>query len=237
MGHSSDWDEIRESIRERLPDCETCAVDLEPASNWDNSVRQLADKVPPRSVLIGYSMGARLSLALVLNHPGRYAGLVFVSGNPGIESKEARRDRWRADQELAAQIESIRDAESIAPFLQRWYQQAVFASVPEIVRQSEVRRKQANWSDRWPAILRANSISRQPNYWSQLPDIAIPVWVVAGQDDEKYRRIAVRWLENKMDSPVDTRIVPGSGHLVHRERPDALSQIIQECIDNLPTMD
>ena len=217
MGHPSDWDDVRAA----LPEFETTAVEIKSANDWQSAVKRLAESIPPGSIIVGYSMGARLALGLAFEDPDRFKGLVFVSGNPGLESETEREARWYSDRRLAERIE----AGSLKPFLNDWYQSSVFSGLPDDVRRSEIARKLAQSSKDWPSVLQACSVARQPNYWPRLSELAIPTLVVAGERDEKYRQIADRIREVKN---VLVSVVPNSGHIVHREQRTALVDLIRE---------
>lgn len=223
MGHPSDWDPIRAA----LPEYETHAVEIGVTKTWHSALETLAASLPEQSIVVGYSMGARLALGLVLEMPQKVAGLIFISGNPGLESENDREQRWITDQQIAARLEF----ESLEPFLQTWYQADVFETVPEEVRNAEIERKMACSSEAWPEILLANSVAKQPNYWAQLSKIAVPTLVVAGELDEKYKRIAARFAEQCSSNGLETRIVKECGHIVHREQPETLLQILREFVD------
>ncbi len=62
MGAPEDWDEIREL----LPEYEVAALDIQPAESWQTGIDGLCQELPKQSVLVGYSMGARLALACAL---------------------------------------------------------------------------------------------------------------------------------------------------------------------------
>ena len=223
MGHPSDWDDVRAAF----PEYVTSAVEIEPASDWQSSLKQLSESTCEQSVLIGYSMGARLALGLALEYPHRYEGLIFVSGNPGLESDDACEQRREADEQVAKKIE----AGLVEPFLKDWYQASVFAALPEEIRKVEIQRKMARCSTHWPAILRANSVSQQPNYWPRLNELSIPTVVVAGELDEKYSKIAAKIAEESDSPDLSAQVVSECGHMVHREQPTALVQIIRDFVD------
>ena len=120
MGDPSDWD----LIRAELSDYEVVTPLLKPAANWAAGVSQLADELPERSIIVGYSMGARLSLALALSNPDACAGLVFCSGNPGLEDQQQRESRYANDCKIADRIE----ADSRRDFLEHWYSCLLYTS-------------------------------------------------------------------------------------------------------------
>ena len=226
MGHSSDWDEVRAG----LVGYQTDALNLAAAENWSASIEQLAGAVAESSVLVGYSMGARLALGLALADPQRYRGLIFISGNPGLESTEERDSRKIVDERIAQEIENG----SLEPFLHRWYLNEVFASLSPQQRQSEIARKlghAADGSKRWPAILRANSVSQQPNFWPELQSLQIPTLAIAGELDPKYESIVQRM--GRESSRLTTHIVPACGHIVHREQPKDLAELIRAFCDSV----
>jgi 2-succinyl-6-hydroxy-2,4-cyclohexadiene-1-carboxylate synthase len=224
MGHPSDWDEVRSA----LPEFETFAIAIKPTSNWNSSIRRLTESISHRSILVGYSMGARLALGMALEHPDQFDGLVLISGNPGLESQEARDQRQRADEQVARRIEDG----NLKAFLEQWYQADVFSGLPEAPRNAEIERKLIRDSSDWPAILRTNSVSQQPNFWPRLNELSMPVVVVAGERDEKYKEIAIRFERGASRKSVASKVIPDCGHIMHREQPQALIRIIRDLLES-----
>ena len=222
MGHPSDWDPIAAALAEFA----THSLEIRAAADWQTGIQQLTEAMPTRSIVVGYSMGARIALGVAMEAAQRCDALVLVSGNPGLESEQAREQRRQSDQRLCQQIES----EPRESFLNQWYQQDVFASTPETIRRQQVEQKLNRTSSDWPAILRSWSVSQQPNYWPRLRELQMPVLIVAGEDDEKYRKIAIRFQKEGPSENVTIKIVPDCGHIVHRERPEAVVQIVRDFV-------
>ena len=65
----------------------------------------------------------------------------------------------------------------------------------------------------------------------------MPVLVVAGQLDDKYRRIAERFRAASSAGETTAQIVPDCGHIVHRERPDEFVRIVRDYVDRIPNDD
>ena len=216
MGAPSDWDLLRGELR----DYDLVTPLIQPAENWDAGMTALEDALPEGSVLIGYSMGARLALGLALTKPQRYRGLIFCSGNPGIEDEQQRQKRYASDCRIADRI----DNEQRAEFLNYWYTSAVFRSLSPDVREQEIQRKLARSGDDWSSILRCYSVAKQPNYWPQLTKLPIPCMAIAGQQDKKYVRLVTRMgaLPN-----IQARIVPDCGHIVHHEQPRVFLNLVR----------
>lgn len=218
MGDPSDWD----LIREELPDYEIVTPLIKPAANWDAGVKQLIAELPERSILVGYSMGARLSMAMALTAPKMCQGLIFVSGNPGLEDQEAQDKRYAGDCRIAERIES----EPRRDFLHHWYTEStVFKSLTDRVRADEIERKAARTGDDWSAILRTYSVAKQPDFWPLLGNLRVPSMAIAGMLDRKYTNIVLRM---GVESDFQTRIVANCGHIVHREQPYVFLQLLKE---------
>ena len=222
MGAPSDWDFVRNS----LADFTIVTPKIRPASEWDAGVKQLHAEIPKDSILVGYSMGARLSLALAIASPGRYRGLVFCSGNPGIEEEQQRLRRYESDCRIAEQI----DTADRQTFLEKWYRSAVFQSLSETVRQEEIARKLAYDADDWSQILKCYSVAKQPNYWPRLAELRMPCLAIAGLQDTKYASIATRM---KQLPGMEARVVATCGHIVHHEQPHVFLQILREFLNSL----
>ena len=220
MGDPSDWD----FMRSQLPDCEVTSPLIRPAADWEAGVQQLADEIPDRVILVGYSMGARLSLGVTIRHPEKVRGLVFCSGNPGMEDESLREKRYANDLKIACEIETTDRRD----FLNRWYTEStVFKSLTDRVRDDEIRRKSLRAGDDWSAVLRAYSVAKQPNYWPKLAELNMPVMAIAGAEDRKYARFIARMGELPN---VDARVVSACGHIVHREQPHVFLQLIDDFV-------
>ena len=215
-----------------LPEFETNALEIPVAADWQASINQIADEISDSAIVIGYSMGARLALGVALENPQRCVGLVFASGSPGLEHVEAREQRWKADQKIAQELEQLTQ-ESLQPFLERWYQVDVFAATPQGIRDAEIVRKCKRFSSDWAKILRANSVSDQPNYWPRLSELSMPTAVVAGELDEKYRKIVVRFDQEHGSGNVSKTVVSDCGHIVHRQQPETLVQTIRDLVETV----
>ncbi|MEM7312159.1 MAG: alpha/beta fold hydrolase [Planctomycetota bacterium] len=222
MGHPSDWDELRDGLSE----LDSVALEVPVTDHWDETVGLLEDAIPDNSILVGYSMGARLALATALNCQKKLAGLVFVSGNPGLESQSERSNRWLSDQQTAARIRN----EDLEEFLRNWYEQGVFSATALEIREEEIKRKLSRDTGSWPSVLLANSVSRQPNLWTRVSALSIPVLAVAGEADEKYTKIAIRLVDELRSSQSRAVIIPDCGHIVHREQQDLLVRGIREFV-------
>lgn len=221
MGAPSDWD----LVRRELSDYDVCTPLIRPADSWQASVEQLIDDLPDRSVIVGYSMGARLSLAAVLERPEICEGLVFVSGNPGLEDEHQRKKRYQRDQKIAQRIET----ESREEFLQYWYTASVFETLTDEVRAEEIRRKLARNGDDWASILRTNSVAKQPNYWPRLSELSMPTLAIAGISDTKYTEVMARM----KSAGIDTRIVSDCGHIVHHEQPLVFLELVRDFLSKI----
>ena len=170
-----------------LTDLHIVTPRIRPAADWDAGIRVLCQEVPRRSILVGYSMGARLLLSLATTRPDLVEGMVFVSGNPGIEAND-RQVRHQIDAQLAQRIEQ----EPRREFLSWWYRQGPFQSLTTSQVNDEIERKLSYQGDSWGAILRTYSISKQPNLWGAVKEAKFPLLAVAGESDAKYAKIVTK---------------------------------------------
>ena len=81
LGSPSDWDFARNGLFQY----DTHALEIPLAENWSAGLLLLGEMIEPGTVVVGYSMGARLALGYALSCPERVKGIVFVSGNPGLD--------------------------------------------------------------------------------------------------------------------------------------------------------
>ena len=96
-----------------------------PSDTFEAEVERLAGiasaSEAPRFVA-GYSLGARVGLVLLTQHPELFAGAVLVSGRPGLSDVAARASRRAADAELAAVLRR----DGLHAFLDSWEKNPLF---------------------------------------------------------------------------------------------------------------
>jgi 2-succinyl-6-hydroxy-2,4-cyclohexadiene-1-carboxylate synthase len=169
--------------------------------------------------LVGYSMGARVGLALALRHPARVAGAVLVGVDPGLRDEAARAERAAWDDAQALRIE----AEGVAAFAASWAALPLFATqaaLPGPLRaaQDAARREHTAAGLAW--AMRALGLGRMPPQWDTLRR-APPLHLVTGARDEKFAALA---REIARVAPGSThRAIEGAGHNVALEAPGALA--------------
>jgi 2-succinyl-6-hydroxy-2,4-cyclohexadiene-1-carboxylate synthase len=185
-----------------------------------HALRLLGDDV----VLVGYSMGARLALwyAATVAQPPR--GVVALSGHLGIAEPAARAVRARADEERAAELESLTDARPLGArgddmrgFLARWNALGVFAgrALGDLERDSRLRSSPKGLAH----ALRLLGTARQPVLDPLLAARPVPLLYLAGARDATYVAMAerVRALPG-----AEVRIVPEAGHDLLHDAPDVV---------------
>jgi 2-succinyl-6-hydroxy-2,4-cyclohexadiene-1-carboxylate synthase len=177
-------------------------------------LRELLDGLEiSRTAIVGYSMGGRLALYLALRHPERCSRLFLESASPGIEDAAERKVRREADEERARRLESG-DFET---FLANWYRQPLFTSLSQ--HQGLVEE-----------MIEARE-NNDPPMWEELPGLRAPVLAVAGELDEKFVEISRRMAGSSLN--VRVAVVPGAGHNVRLEAPEAYLTLLQDLLESL----
>jgi 2-succinyl-6-hydroxy-2,4-cyclohexadiene-1-carboxylate synthase len=170
--------------------------------------------------LAGYSMGGRLALHVALALPGRVGRLVLVGASPGLADAGARAARRAADEALAADLEAM----TIEQFAQRWARTPALADQPADVQAAVHAQRLRNTPAGLAAALRGLGTGALPSLWDRLGELTIPVELVVGERDAKFRATAERMAAVVPNARL--AVVPGTGHAVHMEAPAAVAAII-----------
>lgn len=180
------------------------------------------------ATLIGYSLGGRIGLFTACRSPQIFSSLVLESVNPGIRDSENRGTRVRLDQTRADKIIAM----GMASFLETWYAADLWASLRHHPLQLEILKSSRMENNPiWMArVITDLSPGRMESLWECLPDLTIPVLMLAGMGDSKYTAI----LSEANQKAPKTRfvMVPESGHNIHLEQPDRLLKILQTLLYN-----
>ncbi|HEX4805681.1 MAG TPA: 2-succinyl-6-hydroxy-2,4-cyclohexadiene-1-carboxylate synthase [Conexibacter sp.] len=177
---------------------------------------------PERFALAGYSMGGRIALSLALDPAARarISRLVLVGASPGIADAEERRARRVADEALADRVEG----EGIEAFAAHWSSLPLFADQPPDVAAAAHAMRLAQSPDGLAAALRGLGTGVMEPLWDRLPALTLPVALVVGERDAKFRAIAERMAAALPDATV--HVVPGAGHAVQLEAPAAVAALL-----------
>lgn len=170
--------------------------------------------------LVGYSMGGRLALHAALALALRVDRLVLIGASPGIQRPSERAGRRAADERLANEIED----ESVETFARRWAQTPVLADQPSRVRAAVDADRRRNTPQGLAAALRGLGTGALPSLWDRLRELDIPVELIVGERDQKFRATAERMATALPAARL--HVVAGAGHAVHLEVPAAVAAII-----------
>jgi 2-succinyl-6-hydroxy-2,4-cyclohexadiene-1-carboxylate synthase len=220
------WDPVAQRLdRERYtalaPDLRGhgAARDARPVS-FAACVEDVLGAAPARFVLCGYSMGGRIAQHVALAAPERVERLVLVATTPGIPDEAERAARRADDERLAA----FADGATIEEFADRWAAQPLFAGTPpaaaRIWREDMLRNDPRGLA----AVLRGMGTGAMDSLWGRLRELTMPVTVLAGAEDPKFVALAERMVAALPNA--ELVVVPGAGHGLPREAPEAVSAAI-----------
>lgn len=188
-------------LRADLQELQTWAIDLPghgrsswwpEAAGFEVQQQAVLAQLPPRCVLVGWSFGAKLALAIAAAEPRRVAALVLLAASPKFAQGEdwphgmdrqalrafdavLRQDWQRTLQDfIALQLRGSRHAGEA--------QQAIEAALA------------AQGAPRREALLAGMALLDRVDLRALLPRVAQPTLVVAGQHDRVTPPAAAHWL-------------------------------------------
>ena len=151
-----------------------------------------------------------------MTHPSRVERLVLESSSPGIADPGERAARAAGDEALAARLER----DGLAAFVDAWMAQPLFATQRQLdpaARSRERTLRLQHAPAGLAAALRCFGVGAQEPLWDCLPALRMPVLLVTGAADRRYRALAVAMAARVPGARV--AVVPAAGHAVHLENP------------------
>jgi 2-succinyl-6-hydroxy-2,4-cyclohexadiene-1-carboxylate synthase len=178
---------------------------------------------PAPFTLVGYSMGGRIALhaAFAPALAARLQRLVLIGASPGVADPAERAERRAADERLADDVSGM----TIEEFAARWAETPVLAGQPPEVAAAVHADRLRNRPAGLAAALRGLGTGALPSLWDRLADIGVPVTLIAGERDHKFRAIATEMAAALPDS--DVAVIPGAGHAVHLEAPERVAALLR----------
>lgn len=188
-------------------------------------------------VLLGYSYGARIVFATLdyLNKSEKMdllSGVVVESSSPGLEDAEERKKRAEIEERLITRLQR----DGIKEFVRFWYEDVpVFASLKrhEALRSELIQRRSTeNNLLSIERALRELSPAVMPSYWHLFKNFNIPLLLLYGEEDSKYKEATLR-LQSIAGENTECFGIPEAGHMPHLENPDLFVEVVRAFFEKL----
>ena len=173
--------------------------------------------------VVGYSLGARLALGLLVARRTWFNDAVLVGVNPGLADAGARTTRRSEDEARAVKLET----RGLAAFLSAWQAMPLFESqraLPSAVLDAQHQLRQTHTAAGLAYSLRHTGLGVMPDYVPRLVEIRARLHLVVGEHDAKFRLIAEQM--RRVVPKAELAVVPGVGHNVPLEAPTALAALL-----------
>lgn len=198
----------------------------------DDMVAVLDSRGFDTATVLGYSMGARIALALAADHPDRVEALLLESPSAGISDPQERARRIAADAQLADDIER----HGITAFVDDWETRPLFASHVALPPETRTRLRNERLSQRPSGLagaLRGGGQGAMSPLHDRLGSIRCPSLVIAGALDtagtDRARVVAAGLADARLE------VIDAAGHAPHLERPDDFGALISTFLSTLRT--
>lgn len=193
---------------------------------FDDEVDRIAAMLGPKTHVIGYSLGGRIALGIATRHPTLVGRLTLVGVHPGLDSATKRDERAQADDGLAHRLEE----EGLDAFVDFWESLPMFEreSLPRTAVARLRRIRTSHDTQGLAQALRLLSLGRMPPRWADLPALTMPVELMVGEHDTKFRELAQRMASRITQSTL--HVVPNTAHDIPNHAPDALWALVHSPI-------
>lgn len=178
-----------------------------------------------RPHVVGYSMGGRVALGLLIRHPRLFRGATLIGASPGLGDEPERQARARRDEEWARLLED----QGLPTFVAAWEALPLWGSQEAVPARSLAHQRLIRRSHDPLGLaraLRVIGLASMPDYRPALAAIDAPVRLVAGERDRKFVALAREMADLLPDA--ELRTVGDAGHNVVLERPTEIARILEE---------
>jgi len=220
-GHGdSDWD------AEARYDLDALARDV------DAVCRALAIE---RTVVVGHSLGGRVSMLFASRHPERMAGLVIVDIGPDIDPRGSTRIRMDVEENLSPTFASIAE---YARALSIAYPAATPRALERMARFGLHQRDDGLYELKMDPALRGGMVSRDRDdldpsdpmspeaQWKMLSGIACPTLVVRGAASDILSADTADEMVDEVLANGRLAVVPRAGHSVMTDNPEGFEEAV-----------
>lgn len=194
--------------------------------SFERELERLASEIEsteqPRLVC-GYSMGARIALGLLARRPRLFDAAVLVGVHPGLDSQSDRGARREAD---SAYSRLLRD-QGLAAFVDAWEDVPLFSSQRTLSAETLAEQRAIRLDHEAEGLalaLELLGLAEMPDYRALMRSYETPITLVTGALDSKFSAIAETL--RAANPTIGVERIPGVGHNVVLEAPDALAELL-----------
>lgn len=170
--------------------------------------------------LVGYSLGGRVALTLLVEHHDLVERAVLIGATPGLATEAERQARRDADEALASMIEH----EGLEAFVDRWMAlpmwDTLWRRIGPTGRDASREQRLANDPRGLAASLRGAGTGSMPPVHDRLGEISARLLLVTGALDVKFTEINESMVTRIPNASLS--VIADAGHAVHLERPDVV---------------
>jgi 2-succinyl-6-hydroxy-2,4-cyclohexadiene-1-carboxylate synthase len=215
LGLPSDWSALKKEVSSVI------AIDpyqiTQPEQGLYKWAQEFNKILPKESILLGYSMGARLCMHTLLGNLPK--ALILISGNPGLKTQLEKKKRFRLDLRWAKRFQK----EPWESLMHSWNNRSVFSTAPLILYEKDhCRNTLSSALNHW-------SLAHQIDFSTTLEQASIPILWITGKLDEAYSKKSM-----KLSHPLSQSwTVTSSGHRVPWEQPKAFFKILHQFLRSI----
>jgi pimeloyl-[acyl-carrier protein] methyl ester esterase len=205
----------------------TLAPDLFAAEgSLDDWAARLLDEIPAGAVLVGWSLGAMLAMAIAARAPQHISRLVLLAATPSF----IKRDDWQPALD-AATTAAFRENFLKAPArtLERFIALQVLGDSERVVVSTALHAALADPGVHAIALGHGLRLLEQSDLRDTLPPVSMRCLLVHGGQDALMPLGATEWLAHRW-SGSETCILPGAGHAPFLSQPLLVATRIKQFI-------
>jgi len=221
LGQASDW-ELTIPLELRWKSIDLFSKEALVPSPLDfrsfgEAIQKNVGDLPCPRVLVGYSLGGRIALHMLVEKPEIWSAAVIIGAHPGLSDEGERLRRIDGDERWAKRFE----VEEWDTVLSDWNSQTVLIGSPNIER------KESDFSRKTLAdSLRGCSLGKQKDLREQIGKLRLPILWIVGEEDLKFLSIAKQL--KKLNPRITLVVIPKAGHRAPWDQPEFFKKCLIE---------
>lgn len=183
-------------------------------------VRLISSHQDHERIAVGYSLGGRILLQLLLRQSNLFNKVIFVSTHPGLSSDADKHERLQSDFRWTEKIDEL----GLPGFMQQWNAQPVLAN--SRMRSGDIFKVAS--APHIKSVLTHFSLGYQPDMRPLIHSLQVPQLWIAGKADMKF----VNLHQGLLAPNITQQVIANAGHRVHQDQPEAFCDSVFRYLSN-----